>query len=70
VKKRFNPKKNYEKTRSEIGYVTRKKATPDDYKRIGFKSGLEVHQQLKTKKKVLQAFIMNMMITMRRSSVT
>lgn len=52
VKKRFSPKKNYEKTRSEIGYVTRKKATPDDYKRIGFKSGLEVHQQLKTKKKL------------------
>ena len=52
VNKRFSPKKNYEKTRSEIGYVTCKKATPDDYKRIGFKSGLEVHQQLKTKKKL------------------
>ncbi|MBA7530268.1 Glutamyl-tRNA(Gln) amidotransferase subunit B, chloroplastic/mitochondrial [subsurface metagenome] len=52
MKKRFSPKKNYEKTRSEISYVTRKKATPDDYKRIGFKSGLEIHQQLKTKKKL------------------
>lgn len=52
MKKRFSPKKNYEKTRSEIAYVSLKKATPDDYKRIGFKSGLEVHQQLKTRKKL------------------
>ena len=35
-----------------IGYVERKKATLKDYKRIGFKSGLEVHQQLKTKSKL------------------
>ena len=48
----FNPKKNYEQTQKEIGYVTRKKATKADYKRIGFMSGLEVHQQLKTKEKL------------------
>lgn len=48
----FNPKENYEKTKSEIGYVSRKKATKADYERIGFKSGLEVHQQLKTKEKL------------------
>ena len=48
----FDPKKNYEKTREEIGYVTRKKATKADYERIGFMSGLEVHQQLKTKEKL------------------
>jgi glutamyl-tRNA(Gln) amidotransferase subunit E len=49
---RFDPVKNYEQTRAEIGYVSRKEATLNDYKRIGFKSGLEVHQQLKTKSKL------------------
>lgn len=49
---RIEPRKNYEKTREEIGYVSRGEATLNDYKRIGFKSGLEVHQQLKTKSKL------------------
>lgn len=49
---RTDPRKNYEKTRQEIGYVSRKEATLNDYKRIGFKSGLEVHQQLITKSKL------------------
>ncbi|HUW92173.1 MAG TPA: hypothetical protein VMV74_03335, partial [Bacteroidales bacterium] len=49
---RFDPRKNYDFTRDETGYVTRKEATLNDYKRIGFKSGLEVHQQLKTKSKL------------------
>ena len=49
---RTDARKNYEKTREEIGYVSRKEATLNDYKRIGFKSGLEVHQQLKTKSKL------------------
>lgn len=48
----FDPKQNYEKTKKEIGYVTRKKAKKSDYQRIGFKSGLEVHQQLNTKEKL------------------
>jgi len=48
----FNPKHNYEKTKKEVGYVTRKKAKNTDYQRIGFMSGLEVHQQLKTKEKL------------------
>lgn len=48
----IDPGKNYEKTKKEIGYVCFKEATEDDYKRIGFKSGLEVHQQLKTKEKL------------------
>ena len=47
-----DPRKNYEETRKEIGFVTRKEATLNDYKRIGFKSGLEIHQQLKTKSKL------------------
>jgi glutamyl-tRNA(Gln) amidotransferase subunit E len=50
--KKFDPRKNYEITRKAIGYVNRKEATLKDYKRIGFKSGLEVHQQLKTKSKL------------------
>lgn len=48
----FNPKENYEKTKHEIGYVNRKQATQADYDRIGFMSGLEVHQQLLTKEKL------------------
>lgn len=52
MKKSWTPKDNYEKTRKEIGYVDRKNATEKDYQRIGFMSGLEVHQQLKTKKKL------------------
>ncbi len=48
----FNPQQNYEQTRQEIGYVTRKEAKKADYERIGFMSGLEVHQQLKTKEKL------------------
>ncbi len=50
--KKFDPHKNYTSTMKDIGYVSRKKAKPEDYKRIGFKSGLEVHQQLKTEKKL------------------
>lgn len=44
--------KNYEKTKAKAGYVSRKDATQDTYDRIGFKSGLEVHQQLLTKEKL------------------
>ncbi len=43
---------NYLKTKQEIGYVPLEKADENTYKRIGFKSGLEVHQQLKTEKKL------------------
>jgi glutamyl-tRNA(Gln) amidotransferase subunit E len=52
VKKKFDPSKNYEATLKAIGYVTRKKAKQKDYDRIGFMSGLEVHQQLLTKRKL------------------
>jgi len=52
MKGKFDPKKNYETTKKAIGYVTRKKATQADYDRIGFKSGLEVHQQLLTRQKL------------------
>jgi len=49
---KFDHKKNYEETKKAIGYVPRKKATQADYNRVGFKAGLEVHQQLKTKQKL------------------
>jgi len=50
--RKFDPKKNYEATKKAIGYVARKSAKQKDYDRIGFMSGLEVHQQLLTKKKL------------------
>lgn len=52
MKKNFDPKKNYEDSRKKIGYVPRLKASQKDYDRIGFMSGLEVHQQLLTDKKL------------------
>jgi len=52
MKQPFDPQRNYEETRRAIGYVTRKEATQADYDRIGFMSGLEVHQQLNTKEKL------------------
>ncbi len=48
----FDPKTNYNQTRQEVGYVTCKDATQEDYDRIGFMSGLEVHQQLLTREKL------------------
>jgi glutamyl-tRNA(Gln) amidotransferase subunit E len=48
----FDPAAHYEATKRAIGYVTRKEATQEDYDRIGFMSGLEVHQQLKTERKL------------------
>lgn len=48
----FDPRTNYELTKKQAGYVDRKKATSTDYDRIGFMSGLEVHQQIKTEKKL------------------
>ena len=48
----FDPRQNYEETLRETGYVPLNSATQADYDRIGFMSGLEVHQQLKTKEKL------------------
>ncbi|MGD8535662.1 MAG: Glu-tRNA(Gln) amidotransferase GatDE subunit E, partial [Candidatus Aminicenantes bacterium] len=52
MKREFNPKDNYESSKNSVGYVPLHKATQADYDRVGFKAGLEVHQQLKTKKKL------------------
>jgi glutamyl-tRNA(Gln) amidotransferase subunit E len=49
---KFDPRTNYQQTREAIGYVPRQQATQADYDRIGFMSGLEVHQQLLTKYKL------------------
>ena len=48
----FDPVQNYEDTKKASGYVTRKDATQKTYDAIGFMSGLEVHQQLKTTEKL------------------
>jgi glutamyl-tRNA(Gln) amidotransferase subunit E len=48
----FDPRVNYVKTRAAVGYVPRQQATQADYDRIGFMSGLEVHQQLLTERKL------------------
>lgn len=48
----FDPIENYKNSKNAIGYVTRKNAKQKDYERIGFMSGLEVHQQLMTKRKL------------------
>jgi glutamyl-tRNA(Gln) amidotransferase subunit E len=48
----FDARANYEATREQAGYVDRKQANQATYDRIGFMSGLEVHQQLLTKEKL------------------
>ncbi len=50
--KNFDPVRNYELTRKAIGYVPLELATKKDWERIGFKSGLEVHQQINTREKL------------------
>lgn len=52
MKQSFDPGRNYTRTQKAIGYVPRKQATQADYERIGFMSGLEVHQQLDTREKL------------------
>ena len=52
MKSDFNPRENFRQTMEEAGYVPLSKATQEDYDRIGFMSGLEVHQQLLTKEKL------------------
>jgi glutamyl-tRNA(Gln) amidotransferase subunit E len=52
MKNFFDPRRNYAETRQKTGYVPRQQATQADYDRIGFMSGLEVHQQLRTQEKL------------------
>ncbi|MBD3414233.1 MAG: Glu-tRNA(Gln) amidotransferase subunit GatE [Candidatus Aminicenantes bacterium] len=48
----FDPENQFNNTKKAVGYIPRKEASQKHYDRVGFKSGLEVHQQLKTKKKL------------------
>ena len=48
----IDPKLNYEETKRKIGYLPRCESTQETYNRIGFMSGLEVHQQLNTTQKL------------------
>ncbi|MFH1686660.1 MAG: Glu-tRNA(Gln) amidotransferase subunit GatE [bacterium] len=48
----FSAVANYQRTRAQVGYVPRLQATRATYEELGFKSGLEVHQQLKTSGKL------------------
>jgi len=50
--KKIDAQANYAATMQEVGYVPRKQATQDIYDKLGFMSGLEVHQQLLTEKKL------------------
>ncbi|HNX00346.1 MAG TPA: Glu-tRNA(Gln) amidotransferase subunit GatE [Candidatus Cloacimonadota bacterium] len=43
---------NWLNSRTRVGWVELKQATPDTYAKMGFKCGLEVHQQLLTQKKL------------------
>ncbi len=52
MKKHLDPHRNYLQTLKDVGYVSLKEARQEDYDRIGFMSGLEVHQQLKTREKL------------------
>ncbi|MDP8231940.1 MAG: Glu-tRNA(Gln) amidotransferase subunit GatE [Candidatus Zophobacter franzmannii] len=52
MKKDLNPQENYQRTRDLCGWVPRHDATRKTYEDIGFMSGLEVHQQLNSKKKL------------------
>ena len=48
-----NPhQQNWLRSRDKVGWVALRDATPDTWSSIGFKCGLEVHQQLKTQRKL------------------
>jgi len=48
----IDTRRNYEKSKQLAGYVPRREATFETYRRVGFMAGLEVHQQLLTKEKL------------------
>jgi glutamyl-tRNA(Gln) amidotransferase subunit E len=52
MKDGFNPKQNFLETKDRIGYSPRKETKREVYEALGFISGLEVHQQLRTDKKL------------------
>ncbi|MCD6176528.1 MAG: Glu-tRNA(Gln) amidotransferase subunit GatE, partial [Candidatus Cloacimonetes bacterium] len=52
MSKDFNAEKNFNLTKTNVGYTPRKETPLKTYKELGFICGLEVHQQLKTKEKL------------------
>lgn len=48
----IGPQENFAKSRSAVEYVEFAEADKEVYSRLGFKSGLEIHQQLLTAKKL------------------
>jgi glutamyl-tRNA(Gln) amidotransferase subunit E len=50
--KRIDPARNIEHSKKTVGYISRKNAGKEDYSQLGFRCGLEIHQQLKTDKKL------------------
>jgi len=52
MKNNFSPEANYNNTKKITGYLDKKEATRETYSTLGFKCGHEIHQQLKTEKKL------------------
>jgi glutamyl-tRNA(Gln) amidotransferase subunit E len=52
MKKPFEPQQNYEMSKKQLGYTPRRETAASTYAELGFKCGLEVHQQVKTAKKL------------------
>ena len=50
--KEFNWLENYNKSKEKVGYIEFDKAAAEDYEKIGFMCGLEIHQQLLTDEKL------------------
>ena len=51
-KSETDPVANHERTRRLVAYVPRSEATARTYEALGFRCGLEIHQQLKTEHKL------------------
>ncbi len=52
MKPSFDPLPNYERSRKTVGWTPRRETPAETYSRLGFQCGLEIHQQLKTDKKL------------------
>jgi glutamyl-tRNA(Gln) amidotransferase subunit E len=52
MKKTFEPRQNYDESKKKVGYTPRPETAESTYAELGFKCGLEVHQQLNTEKKL------------------
>jgi len=52
MKRFFDPESNFNETMKRVGYTPRKETPREAYEALGFMCGLEVHQQLKTEKKL------------------